>query len=46
MIMLICEGSGTAEVEELAVAGALVDVSEPTLASPSSLKIWLATRTF
>ena len=46
MITLTCEGSGTAKVEELAVAGALVGVSELVLASPSSLKIWLAARIF
>jgi len=39
MIILTCEGSGIAKVEELAVAGALVSVSGQTLASPSSLKI-------
>ena len=43
MITLTCEGSGTAKVEELAVAGALVGVSE---LAPSSLKIWLAARIF
>lgn len=43
---LTCEGSGTAKVEEFAVAGALPGVSGPILASPSSLKIWLAARIF
>ena len=38
--------SGTAKVDESAVAGALVGVSGPMLASPSSLKIWLAARIF
>ena len=46
MITLTCEGSGRAKVEELAVAGALVGVAGPALASPSSLKIWLAARIF
>jgi hypothetical protein len=46
MMMLTCEGSGTVKIEESAVAGALVGVSGPMLASPSSLKIWLAARIF
>ena len=46
MMTLTCEGSGKAKVEEVAVAGALVGVAGPALASPSSLKIWLAARIF
>ena len=45
-ITLTCEGSGTVKAEELAVAGALLGVARPLLASPSSLKIWLAARIF
>lgn len=45
-ITLTWEGSGKAKHEELAVAGALVGVAGPALASPSSLKIWLAARIF
>lgn len=46
MITLTWEGSVIAKLDELAVAGALVGVSGPMLASPSSLKIWLAARIF
>jgi len=46
MMAPACEDSGVVKVKELAVAGAPVGMSGPTLASPSSLKIWLAARTF
>jgi len=46
MMTQICEGSRISKAEELAVAGALVGVTGPTLASPSSLNIWLVARIF